>query len=123
MQTTILVVDDTVSTRRPIERLLGGEGFATRSAGNGLEALRMIEGAMPDLVLLDLSMPCMDGFEVLGRLRDMPRFASLPVIVMTGETSPDAVVRAMDLGAREVLLKSAFTPQTLFTSIRRQLVA
>jgi CheY-like chemotaxis protein len=74
-------------------------------------------------MLLDLSMPLMDGFELLARLRDTPALATLPVIVMTAETSPDTEARAKALGARDVLRKSDCTPDNLFTSIRRQLPA
>ncbi|MDB5171496.1 MAG: hybrid sensor histidine kinase/response regulator [Phycisphaerales bacterium] len=123
MKATIFVVDDTVSCRRPMERLLNAEGYSTRSATNGLEALDALQSFIPDLMLLDLAMPVMDGFEVLERLRGTPRWASLPVIVVTGETLRGAEPRARELGAREVFLKAKFSCDDLFASIRRELAA
>lgn len=121
MKATILVVDDTVFCRRPMERLLNVQGYATRTASNGLDALDVLRSFIPDLVLLDLAMPQMDGYELLGCLRRTPRLAMLPVIVVTGETSPETQARARELGARDVLFKGSFSTDELFTSIRREL--
>jgi CheY-like chemotaxis protein len=114
----IFVVDDTAAFRRLTERLLHAEGYHTRSASNGQEALDALGSFTPDLMLLDLSMSLMDGFELLKRLRDTPSLATLPVIVLTAETSPDTEARARALGAREVLRKSDFSPDKLLSCIR-----
>jgi DNA-binding response OmpR family regulator len=121
MTATILVVDDTAVCRDPMERLLNAQGYAARTATNGLEALDVLRSFTPDLMLLDLAMPLMDGFELLGCLRRTPRLATLLVIVVTGETSPETQNRARELGARDVLFKGSFRTDELFTLIRREL--
>jgi PleD family two-component response regulator len=78
---------------------LSSEHAQVRTAEDGLDALQQLEHEAPDLVLLDLEMPRMDGFECLGRLRADPRFARLPVIVVTSREDAAAIDRAYDLGA------------------------
>ena len=120
---TIFVVDDAVSSRRPMERLLQAEGYETRGVNNGLEALEALQTVKPDLILLDLAMPVMDGFELLGLLHETPRLADVPVIVVSGESSAESLAQVRDLGARDVFFKTRFTVDDLFASIRRQVDA
>src|SRR5207245_2683601 len=79
----VLVVDDQVDCSEPMARLLGLCGFEAGIAGDGRAALETIEGFGPDLVLLDLAMPGMDGFDFLRALRGVPKWTDLPVIVFT----------------------------------------
>lgn len=104
-----------------MERLLKLEGFKSYCASNGQEALQSLSTVRPSLVLLDLSMPGMDGITFLQRLHDDPQWRSLPVIVISGESSGTPVRRAKELGARDVFLKAHFSPEELFGSIRRSL--
>jgi PAS domain S-box-containing protein len=85
----VLVVDDDSPFRRSIVELLSAEGFIVEEAGDGMEALRRIEERSPDLMLLDLLMPGIDGFEVLERLRSNPQAANLEVLVITAKTLSD----------------------------------
>jgi CheY-like chemotaxis protein len=80
------VVDDDPLFRRSITELLAAEGFSVEQAENGKQALVHIQERVPDLMLLDLAMPEMDGFEVLQRLRTDPKAVNLPVLVITGKT-------------------------------------
>jgi len=89
----ILVVDDEADLRELFTELLSGEGYDTRAAADGQEALERIRAEEFDLVLMDVWMPGMNGIELLGRLRAM---ASPPrVIVMTGDQTPDTLLRAI----------------------------
>ena len=101
----ILVVDDEVSCRNPLARLLQLEGFETMVAGDGREALEAMEKAVPDLVLLDLIMPRMDGVDFLDAVQKGGRFSSVPVLVVTGVHDSKRMTKAMSLGAKEYLFK------------------
>jgi DNA-binding response OmpR family regulator len=101
----ILFVDDDPILREFAQVHLATDAAEVRVAGDGLEALEMLEGYGADAVLLDLEMPGMDGFEALGRLRADPRFAALPVIVVTGREDVAAVDRAFEAGATSFVIK------------------
>lgn len=95
----ILYVDDDPILREFAVVHLTSEHASIRTAEDGLEALRRLDEEAPDIVLLDLEMPRMDGFETLVRLRADARFARLPVIVVTSREDAAAIDRAYDLGA------------------------
>jgi len=102
---TVLVVDDDVDIARFIEVNLKLEGFDVMVAHDGEDALAAIEGRMPDLVLLDVQMPRMDGVELCRRLRSEPLTASLPVIMLTAKSlSVDKVV-GLTAGADDYIIK------------------
>ncbi len=81
----VLVVDDDPSTRNLCRRILTREGWKVREAADGARGLEQLRAHRPTLMLLDLMMPVMDGFEVLERLQTMPELADLPVIVITSK--------------------------------------
>ncbi len=103
--TRILVVDDEARNVKLIETLLQVQGYATISAGNGTEALAMALSEQPDLILLDVMMPDMDGFETVARLKADPRTRPVPVIMVTALDDRDSKLRALDAGAEEFLSK------------------
>lgn len=80
----ILVVDDDQSHRTLISDLLEEMGYTTSQAGNGREALDLLEGELPTAVLLDLRMPVMSGWGLLDALRKMPRARGIPIIIISG---------------------------------------
>ncbi|HWL84368.1 MAG TPA: response regulator [Polyangiaceae bacterium] len=101
---TILVVDDDVDIRETISMILEDEGYAVACACNGLEALEYLrENGAPDLILLDLMMPVMDGAEFCARKRQDPRFSDIPVVIVTA--SGQAKEHASALNARDLLYK------------------
>ena len=102
----ILVVDDEISCRGPLARLLQLEGFDTTTAGDGAEALSSVKQSAPDLVVLDLIMPKMDGVGFLEAIRKESQYDSLPVLVVTGVHDSKRMTKAMELGAREYLFKA-----------------
>lgn len=119
---TILVVDDSVANRQPMARLLRSQGYETLCVGNGMEAVETFHFTTPDLILLDLMMPVMDGLGLLKKMQHHPVWANLPVIVVTAKPSDDvALQHARQLGAKECFVKADFTLDQLFTSIRRHI--
>ncbi|HVN02518.1 MAG TPA: response regulator [Caulobacteraceae bacterium] len=101
----ILFVDDDPILREFAVVNLATEHAHVDTAGNGVEAMAQIELQAPDLMLLDLEMPTMDGFEVLRRLRADARWRDLPVIVVTGREDVDAVDKAYGAGATSFVVK------------------
>ena len=120
----ILVVDDHAATREPLARLLKYEGYETASAANGAEALAAMRSRRPDLILLDLNMPKMDGLTFLAEKAREPEAAGLPVIVVTGGLSTSQVRRAgATPGVVDVINKARFTVDGLLSRIRSTLSA
>ena len=101
----ILVVDDTASSRAVLARGLEAKGFATLVAAGGEAALELIEAGQPDLVLLDVMMPGMNGLEVLERVRKNAPSSDLPVIMATSRSDASDVVRALETGANDYIIK------------------
>lgn len=90
MPAQILVVDDSAEVRSVVDRALRGGGFEVVEAANGADALKFLATNEPDLMILDLMMPGINGFQVLDALRTHPRRAQLPTIITTGTmTGPD----------------------------------
>jgi len=102
---TILVVDDEARNVKLIETLLQIQGYTTISASNGTEALAMALSERPDLILLDVMMPDMDGFETVARLKADPRTKPVPVIMVTALDDRDSKLRGLQAGAEEFLSK------------------
>jgi diguanylate cyclase (GGDEF)-like protein len=102
---TILIVDDERRNRRLLEALLAPEGYVTRTASSGVEALASVAESAPDLILLDVMMPGMSGHEVATTLKEDPATRSIPIIMVTAQTDRDARLAALDAGAEEFLTK------------------
>lgn len=101
-----LIVDDSRAMRALIGKMLGGMGVATSFAGDGREALESLETqGQPDFALVDWNMPEMNGFEFLQAVRAEPRFRGLPVVMVTTETEMSQVIRALEHGANEYVMK------------------
>ena len=102
VQVSILVVDDEPEIRGAVEAGLRAQGYAVRIASDGEEALRLATLAVPDLVILDLMMPVMDGLEVCRRLRV---WSDVPILVLSARSHERQKVMALDLGADDYLTK------------------
>ena len=100
---TILIVDDQPINRRVLEALLAPEGYTTLSVGSGQEALDLIARRAPDLILLDVMMPGIDGHEVTRRLKDDPSTSSIPIIMVTAVIGRESRLAALAAGAEEFL--------------------
>lgn len=104
---TILIVDDDVTARETLVAMLEGEYYDLQLAKDGFQALRMLEQIQPDLILLDIMMPGMDGFEVCRRIRSTPQVAEVPIIVLTALDDRDSLLRAIEAGADDFITKPA----------------
>jgi len=103
MAKRILVIDDDAAFVRLVDQVLTHQGYAVVGAGNGPEGLRLLFSQKPDLVLLDVVMPGMDGWQTCQRIREI---CDVPVIMLTGkQQAEDDVVRGLDCGADEYLFK------------------
>jgi PAS domain S-box-containing protein len=105
-QKTILVVDDDKSLVKSLKYRLEKRGFSIYAAYDGKEALEMVKSHLPDLVLLDIMMPEMDGYEVMKALKRKPDTANIPIVVITGIEIDGGKVKALSVGAAEYLNKS-----------------
>ena len=94
----ILIVDDIGENLQVLGNILSKEGFDTSFALDGKQALSIIEDTLPDLILLDISMPIMDGFEVCGILKRGERTRNIPIIFLTAKTEIDNMVHGFSLG-------------------------
>jgi len=112
--TQVLVVDDEPMVREVLARYLEAEGFGVVTAGDGEEALDRFEESRPDLVLLDLMLPRIDGFEVLDRMRTLAR---VPVIMLTARGEETDRVVGLDLGADDYVTKP-FSPREVVARVR-----
>jgi len=119
-QPKILIVDDEPFNVDYLEQELEDAGYATISAENGLEALDRVNSDTPDLVLLDIMMPVMDGFEVLARLKGNVETREIPIIVISASNDLKSVVRGIQLGAEDYLPKP-FEPTLLGARISSSL--
>jgi CheY-like chemotaxis protein len=87
MSAVALVVDDSMLIRYTVCRFLEGRGFAVESATNGLEALHILEALRPDLIVTDMLMPKMSGSELITALKQNPKTANIPIIIVAGRAS------------------------------------
>ncbi|MGC4854879.1 ATP-binding protein [Micromonospora sp. DT4] len=113
----ILVADDNSDMRAYLSRLLAGQGWRVRSVTDGLQALDAIHREPPDLVLTDVMMPVLDGFDLVRRLRADPDTRALPVLVLSARAGEDASVAGLSLGADDYLVKP-FAAAELIARIR-----
>nr|WP_242593275.1 response regulator [Corallococcus exiguus] len=114
----VLVVDDDPDILEALSEILEAEGFEIRRARNGKEALERLEPDPPHLILLDLMMPVMDGWEFAQRMRQKPAFAGIPIIVLSADRNVGS--KAKDIGAMGHLAKP-FELNDLLSMVRQSL--
>jgi DNA-binding response OmpR family regulator len=105
LQHKVLLVDDEDQLRRVMKDLLEREGYIVAEARDGVQALDQVDKFGPDVVVLDLNLPGLDGYGVLSHLRSRPATQSLPVIVLTAKADEDNEVRVFEMGADDFLTK------------------
>jgi CheY-like chemotaxis protein len=115
----VLVVDDDPSARKPLARLLEQEGYDVDCAADALVALSRVMHRCPDLILLDIMIPRMDGLTLLWRIRETSAGREIPVIIITGHDGEDNVRRAQELGVKDYLIKSQYKVRELLELVRR----
>ena len=111
-----MVVDDNPDIITIVKTILEGKGFNVLSASSGQELLNLLQGERPDLIILDIMMPEMDGLEVLSRLKGVTETASIPVILLTAKVQYEDVLGGYKLGADYYITKP-FTSTQLVNGI------
>jgi chemosensory pili system protein ChpA (sensor histidine kinase/response regulator) len=104
-RTFALVVDDSITVRRVTQRLLERNGMRVITAKDGVDAVSLLQENLPDIILLDIEMPRMDGYEVAAHVRNDPRLKHIPIVMITSRTSEKHRARAIELGVDDYLGK------------------
>ncbi len=113
---TIMVVDDSPDTVTQVKTILEREGFGVQTAYNGLEVFSRLEEQKPDLIILDIMMPNMDGLAVLKRLKETAETSSIPVIMLTAKHQYKDMIECYELGSEYYIYKP-FTSTQLIKGI------
>lgn len=120
----ILVIDDDFQLRRLYEGKLKLEGFEVETALDGLKGLEKAESFQPHLILLDILMPGMDGFQVMEELKNDPQTKKIPVVFLTNLSRDEGdIKKGLELGAIAYLVKAHYTPSQVVAKIREFLKA
>ncbi|MEK7482646.1 MAG: response regulator [Patescibacteria group bacterium] len=120
-QKTILVIEDDKFLRELISQKLAKEGFNLSEAMDGEEGLKKIQQEKPDLILLDLILPGLDGFEVLSQAKQDPALSEIPVIILSNLGQKEDIERGLKMGAVDYLIKAHFTPGEIIEKIKQAL--
>jgi DNA-binding response OmpR family regulator len=118
MPKNILIIEDDRFLRELIARKLIKEDFNISEAIDGEEGIKKIKEEKPDLVLLDLILPGIDGFEVLSKMKEDPSIIRIPVIILSNLGQREDVERGLKLGAVDYLIKAHFTPGEIIEKIK-----
>jgi DNA-binding response OmpR family regulator len=121
MEKRILIVEDEKILSDLLERKLQEKGYETSLAANGEEGLAKMREEKIDLVLLDIVMPKMDGFEVLEEMRKDRELKRIPVIIISNSGQPVEISRAIELGVKDYLIKTQFDPEEVIEKVQKQI--
>ncbi len=117
---TIMIAEDDAFIGDIYEVKLKDAGYNVILASNGRDAIEKLEdGAKPDILLLDIVMPYMDGFDVLEALGNKKEWKEIPVVLLTNLSQKEDVERGMALGAKDFLIKSHFTPSEVLAKVQK----
>jgi len=117
----VLAVDDVPLNLILIQKMLAKFKFQIRTAGNGVQAMEAIVAQKPDLILLDLMMPVMDGFEVIKHVRETPGIADTRIVILSALNSNEDIVRGYQMGANDFITKPIIL-EKLLNSVATQLM-
>jgi len=120
MAKKILIVDDEKDFVRIVKQTLVSGGYQVLTAGDGKEAIEKVRNEAPDLMILDINMPDMDGYEVCKKLRQDPVYRRLPIIMLTVRKDVKDQVKGMELGSDEYITKP-FNPEELLIRVKKLL--
>ncbi len=118
MAKKILVIEDDKFLRELIVRKLSDDGFATAEAMDGEEGIKKVKEEKPNLILLDLILPSIDGFEVLSQIKKDENLKSIPVIILSNLGQKEEVEKGLKMGAVDYLIKAHFTPGEIIEKIK-----
>jgi len=114
----ILIVEDDSFVLDIYQTKLSQEGYTVIEAKNGVEGMKILEKEKPDLILLDIVMPYMDGIEVLKKIKENKELNKIPVILLTNLSQKEEINVGLGLGASDYLIKSHFTPSEVMDKIK-----
>ncbi|MDP3882665.1 MAG: response regulator [Candidatus Staskawiczbacteria bacterium] len=118
----ILIVEDDAFLRDLINKKLSSAGFEVSEAIDGEKGLEKTKEEKPDLILLDLLLPTIDGFEVLAKLKESQDTSAIPVIVLSNLGQKEDVDKGLSLGATDYLIKAQFTPEEIILKVKEAFV-
>lgn len=118
MTGTILAVDDSATMRQMLQVCLASAGFEVVTAEDGVDGIEKLKSSPPDVVITDINMPRMDGFEFIEAVRSGEQSSRLPILVITTESAPEKKQRARDAGATGWIVKP-FDPENLIQAVNR----
>ncbi len=121
MAKKILLIEDEEIIIELLKKKLTQEGYDVTITKNGLEGLEKMREAKPDLILLDIIMPKMDGFEVMEEMIKDPALKEIPVIIISNSGQPVEIDRIQELGAKDWLIKTEFDPREVLDKVRKQI--
>jgi two-component system sensor histidine kinase ChiS len=116
----VLIVEDDPDARKVLSLILKLDGYQISTASGGKEALDAMATLVPDLILLDVMMPGMDGYQVCEWVRSNPATARVPVVMLSGKADPESVAHGLEVGADEYLAKP-IAPSTLTAELKKVL--
>ena len=113
----VLAVDDIPLNLLLVQKMLGRFNFRLKTAANGQQALDAVDREKPDLILLDLMMPGIDGFEVIRRLRANPNTADIKIVILSALNSNEDIVKGFNVGANDFIMKPIIMEKLLSTVV------
>jgi two-component system chemotaxis sensor kinase CheA len=120
-QLNVMVVDDTLMVRELQRSILERGGYRVRTASDGAEALAMLNEQPADLVVTDLEMPNLDGFQLTSSIRAHPRLANIPVLIVSSHAGEEDQQRGLEAGADGYIIKTSFDEAGLLSAVSRLL--
>jgi DNA-binding response OmpR family regulator len=121
MRNKILLVEDSKTIQQMYRNKFTFEQFQVLTADNGMEAIKILSQEKPDIILLDLMMPVMDGYKVLQVVKTDPKLSNIPVLVFSAKGQPEEVEKALNLGASGYIVKATTKPNEVVEQIRKVL--
>ena len=118
MAKKILIVEDDKFLRELIAQKLIKEGYDIAEAVDGEKGIKAVGNEKPDLVLLDLILPGIDGFDVLAKMKEDPKMAQVPVIILSNLGQKDDIERGLKMGAVDYMIKAHFTPAEIIEKVK-----
>ena len=120
-KTKVLIIEDDSYISDMYRIKFESENFETTVANNGVEGLKFLEKNTPDIILLDVVMPKIDGFSVLKEIKKNPKLSEIPVVLLTNLSQKENVERGFELGASSYIIKAHFTPSEVVGKIKEVL--
>ncbi|MEA2092908.1 MAG: response regulator [Patescibacteria group bacterium] len=117
----VLVIEDEEIIREILQKKIKKEGYEVETAKDGEEGISKIKEIMPDIIILDIVMPKMDGFAVLEEMKKDENIANIPVIIVSNSGQPVEIDKVKEFGVKDWIVKTEFDPQEVINKIKTQL--